>query len=114
MCFGCFKDMRDEFGAVEITPAIVEAARLSQEANHYGPLHVTIEDYNCGDSSVAFCAAQKRDKWTDADRACLAAFQALNENERTHALALADGYIDASGSVTEAWREWDVPAEGEA
>ena len=63
---------------------------------------------------MAYCAAQKGDKWTDADRACLAAFQALKENERTHALALADGYIDASGSVTEAWREWDVPAEGEA
>jgi len=113
MCFDCFKRTRDEFGAVEITPAIVEAARLSKEANHYGPLHVTIEDYSCEDSSLAFCAAQKRDKWTDADRACLA-FQALNENERTHALALADGYLDPSGQVAEAWREWDVPAEEEA
>ncbi|MBE7201223.1 MAG: hypothetical protein INR70_25950 [Parafilimonas terrae] len=105
MCFNCFEDMRDEFGAVEITPAIVGAARLSTEANHHGPLHVTIEDYNCGNDSVAFCAAQKGDKWTDADRACLAAFQALDENQRTHALALADGYIDATGEISPAWLE---------
>lgn len=99
MCHTCFLRDRAEFGAAEITPAVVEAARLSYEANPSGPLHITVDDYNVEDTSIANCAAQVGDRWTEADRACLSAFQALTVSERTHALALRDGYVDGEGAV---------------
>lgn len=99
MCHTCFLRDRADFGAAKITPAIVEAARLSYDANPCGPLHIMVDDYGVEDTSIAFCAAQVADRWTEADRACLAAFQALTVSERTHALALRDGYVDAEGAV---------------
>ncbi|WP_167858514.1 hypothetical protein [Methylobacterium nonmethylotrophicum] len=77
MCHTCFLRDRAEFGAAEITPAVVEAARLSYDANPCGPLHIMVDDYGVEDTSIAFCALRVGERWAEADRACLAAFQTL-------------------------------------
>ncbi|BAQ49445.1 hypothetical protein [Methylobacterium aquaticum] len=99
MCHTCFLRDRAEFGAAEITPAVVEAARLAKEANPYGPLYLVVEQHSVEDASIAYCASRVGERWTEADRACLAAFQTLTEYERSHALASRDGYVDAAGAV---------------
>lgn len=102
MCFGCYEEFRDEFGLIPVTDEILAAAKLADEANPFGPMHIAIDDWNLDDDHMVSCgedliAWEQRGEATPEDRACWEAFNALTYEGRNMALAISHGYVDNQG-----------------
>jgi hypothetical protein len=96
MCYGCWM----ESGKPNIRNERVERAAKAVTAlygEHFagGKMHIVTDDWNCEDSNVAFCADLiAKEGGDDLEKECLAAFQALSDDERVSALALEHGWLD--------------------
>lgn len=90
MCIGCY----EEHGSPRVmNDAVVAAAALIRNADHYGPLHIFVDDWNAEDSHIDFCAGEAEQRGTELDKQIIALVQPMSHDERLTALALAAGYI---------------------
>lgn len=101
MCYGCW----EEAGSPAIiNDKVIDAAKkIKAVYDHHlagGGLHITLDDWNCDDSSVVVCREFVTDpeNWEsaeqyDAEIQCLEAFEKLSEDERYSALALYKGFF---------------------
>lgn len=114
MCYGCW----DEAGKPSaVTPAIEASAALVKRLYDKfscvgGNLHIVTDDWNLENGDLAFCRDQVNDvqqgqpgKYADTspfqvelETSILDAMEAMSEQERYVVLALADGFIDRSGT----------------
>lgn len=102
MCFGCYEHFRDDFGLVPVTDEILAAAKLADQANSFGPMHIAIDDWNLDDDHMVSCREWLEEgEWdgtaTSVDRDCWVAFNALTYEGRNMALAISHGYVDKQG-----------------
>lgn len=56
MCDGCYAEYLGEYGAVSVTPRMIElAARLRAFDDTPEGLHIVIDDWNIEDSHIIWC-----------------------------------------------------------
>lgn len=94
MCFQCW----EEAGSPTIdTPAVRELAALFAGMDHYGPLHIIVDDWNVADDDIEFCATYTRNRpLTDDETAAIRLMRGMSKAERASALARADGFWDSA------------------
>lgn len=101
MCYGCWKEagkpesQRDEVKAL---------AAMEPDIDHYGNLHILVDDWNCDDSHLKSCreavAENRETEWFGKasveeivlETRYLDLMESLTAPERYAALALADGF----------------------
>lgn len=67
---------------------------LLEDADHYGSLHIVVDDNNVDDGSLAFCrkyGAEPQNTWTENDEALCSALEAASYEERVSAMGIDDG-----------------------
>lgn len=90
MCCGCWK----EDGAPTInTPNVLALAALfaDDKTDHFGALHIVVDDDNLDDESLEWCKANTTDRWTDADERFYQLAKAMTHDERVAASGLYHG-----------------------
>lgn len=92
MCYGCWID---EGKPSNVTPSVLKAAPMIQEADEFGAMHIVVSDWNLEDDNVRFCLAEAR--LTPEERILGSLLLDMPYIERVTAMALADGFIDANG-----------------
>lgn len=106
MCLGCYA----EYGAPRIVtaPVLAMAERL-RAADHFGGLHIVVDDWNLEDQNVEFC--RDHEDSTAEERELAADLLRMTIAERAAAMALADEYLLSSGElasgVADAVAEYD-------
>lgn len=76
MCMGCWEDAGRPYKASD---AALEWAPRFEAADHFGALHIVVEDWNLDDDNIAFCRTQNP---TPDEVALLDALQAMSTEER--------------------------------
>lgn len=106
MCFECYKAAGKP--AIINEKTIYAAALVSKVyefSNAGGHAHNVIDDWNLDDSNINWCIKliDENDEKTDtnplqieAELECLMALSRLTDDERASAMALHEGFIDAS------------------
>jgi len=86
------------------------------KSNHFGPLHIIVEDWNLDDDSIEFCSQDETMErhWSGpmsaTDRALLDLLRPMTVTQRATALALADGYLNGDGSYDDFAIQCGAPA----
>lgn len=72
------------------TPAIRQAAALISFTNHYGALHIVVDDWNIEDHHLQWCLDHEDAK--ASEKQLMRMMLALTLEERASAMAIAEGY----------------------
>lgn len=90
MCCGCW---REDGAPILDNDRVRRIVALLSDADHYGALHIVVDDNNLEDSSLAFCRKWGADhgNWTEHDEVLCAAMEAATFEERVSAMGVADG-----------------------
>lgn len=77
MCLGCWEEEDRPF---KMTDAVREWAPKFAEADHWGAMHIVVEDWNLEDHNIEFCLNQP--EVTPDEIALCKALQAMTWEER--------------------------------
>ena len=104
MCYGCWEEAgKPKIDNERVQRAIASVKALYEVHGAGGCMHIVTDDWNCEDGNVAWCrewmaSGDVQKLWQrdpDAlEMECLAAFEALSEDERYSALAIESGFTD--------------------
>ena len=74
---------------------LIKLAKAIRDANHFGALHIVIEDENAADDDLAFCRSLVNEL-TPAEAEILDMLEGYTEREREAIIILADVIAEAS------------------
>jgi len=90
VCEGCWR----EYGSPrEINARVLEASRLAEKCDEYGPLHILIDDWNLENDHFPFLRAEAEKVGAKDDLALLDMLAPMSEDERATVLAIREGFI---------------------
>lgn len=84
MCLGCWEDAGKPWFVSE---EVKKWAPVFGQANHYGPCHIVVDDWNLEDDHIDFCLGLKPN---DEEIALLKALKAMTINERWTTAVMGD------------------------
>lgn len=90
MCCDCWE--RDGAHRID-NERVRRIVEVLKDADHYGSLHVVVDDKNVDNESLAFCRkwGAERNEWTENDEALCSAMEAATYEERVSAMGIDDG-----------------------